>query len=32
MVNKKNVGIWVAILGGGILFYLFYGYAAEFMR
>ena len=32
MPSLKNVAIWAAILGGGIGFYLFYGYVAELMR
>jgi len=30
--KQKNIAIWVAIIGGGIAFYLFYGFAAEAMR
>jgi len=32
VVNKKNIAIWIGILGGGIGFFLFYGYVAELMR
>ena len=32
MASAKNIAIWVAIIGGGIGFYFFYGIAAEFMR
>ena len=30
--TAKNIAIWVAILGGGIGFFLFYGVAVEIMR
>jgi hypothetical protein len=30
--TAKNIAIWIAILGGGIGFFLFYGVAAELMR
>ena len=30
--TAKNVAIWIAILGGGIGFFLFYGVAVEIMR
>jgi len=32
LANKKNIAIWIAIIGGGIAFYLLYGIAAELMR
>ena len=30
--KQKNIAIWVAIIGGGIAFYLFYGVATDMMR
>ena len=30
--KQKNIAIWIAIIGGGIAFYLFYGVAADLMR
>jgi len=30
--STKNIAIWVAILGGGIGFFLFYGVAVDLMR
>jgi len=32
MPKRKDVAIWIAILAGGIGFFLFYGIAAELMR
>ena len=32
MAKRKDVAIWIAILTGGIGFFLFYGVAAELMR
>lgn len=32
MSRAKRVAAWVAIIGGGIAFYFFYGYAADLMR
>jgi len=32
MPKRKDVAIWIAILGGGVGFFLFYGLAAELMR
>jgi len=32
LVNKKNLAIWIAIIGGGIAFYLLYGIVADLMR
>jgi len=32
LANKKNIAIWIAIIGGGIAFYLLYGIAADLMR
>ncbi len=32
MAKRKDVAIWIAILAGGIGFFLFYGVAAELMR
>jgi len=32
LVNKKNIVIWIAIIGGGIAFYLLYGIVADLMR
>jgi len=32
LANKKNIAIWIVIIGGGIAFYLLYGIVAEFMR
>ena len=32
MYTRKDVAIWIAILGGGIGFFLFYGIAADLMR
>ena len=32
MYSRKDVAIWIAMLGGGIGFFLFYGVAAELMR
>lgn len=32
MSRIKAVAAWVAIIGGGIAFYFFYGVAAEWMR
>ena len=32
MYTRKDVAIWIAILGGGIGFFLFYGIAAHLMR
>ena len=32
MYSRKDVAIWIAILGGGIGFFLFYGIAADLMR
>lgn len=32
MLTKKNIAIWIGIIGGGIGFFFFYGYAAELMR
>jgi hypothetical protein len=32
MPKRKDVAIWIAILGGGIGFFLFYGVVAELMR
>ena len=30
--KQKNISIWVAIIGGGIAFYFFYGFATDMMR
>jgi len=30
--KQKNIAIWIAIIGGGIAFYLFYGVATDLMR
>ena len=30
--KQKNIAIWIAIIGGGIAFYLFYDVAADIMR
>jgi len=32
MPSPKNIAIWMAIIGGGIGFFFFYGIAAELMR
>ena len=32
MYTRKDVAIWIAILGGGIGFFLFYGIAVDLMR
>ena len=32
MYTRKDVAIWIAILGGGIGFFLFYGVAVDLMR
>jgi len=32
LANKKNIAIWITIIGGGIAFYLLYGIVAELMR
>ena len=32
MVTKKDVGIWIAILAGGIFTFFMYGFAAELTR
>jgi len=32
MPSLKNVAIWASILGGGIAFFIFYGYVADLMR
>jgi len=32
MASAKNIAIWVGIIGGGIAFYIFYGYVVDFMR
>jgi hypothetical protein len=32
MPKRKDIAIWIGILGGGIGFFLFYGVAAELMR
>jgi len=30
--KAKNIAIWAAIIGGTTAFFLFYGYAVDFMR
>jgi hypothetical protein len=30
--TKEKIAAWIGIIGGGIAFYFFYGYAVEFMR
>jgi len=32
MPKRKDIAIWIAILAGGVGFFLFYGVAAEIMR
>ena len=32
MYTRKDVAIWIAILAGGIGFFLFYGVAVDMMR
>ena len=32
MYTRKDVAIWIAIFGGGVGFFLFYGIAADIMR
>lgn len=32
MSKGKKIAIWVGILGGGISYYIAYGYIAELMR
>jgi len=32
MPKRKDIPIWIAILAGGIGFFIFYGIAAEVMR
>jgi len=32
MPTKKNIAIWVAILGGGIAFFFLYGMIVDLMR
>ncbi|HEY7367309.1 MAG TPA: hypothetical protein VH562_02480 [Nitrosopumilaceae archaeon] len=32
MITKKNVAIWIGILGIGIGSFLLYGYVADLMR
>jgi hypothetical protein len=32
MASAKNIAIWVGIIGGGIAFFFFYGFAVDLMR
>jgi len=32
MSRPQQIAAWIGIIGGGIAFYFFYGYAVELMR